>query len=106
MAKIRSSTINRKEKEILLESVFDVVKTLRRKDDIIAFFKELLFDSEIIMFGRRLKIVKLLLEGATYGEIQKELKVGINTIAAVRFGLDRGSGQLLKALKQYFVTLP
>ena len=58
----------------------------------VQFFKELLFDSEVVMLGRRLEVARMLLTGATYDELRRELKVGDTTIAAVRFSMDNGLG--------------
>ncbi len=58
-----------------------------KKSDSKAFLEGLLTPSEQIMLGRRIWIARLLLDGRTYQEISKKLKVGPNTITKVELWL-------------------
>ena len=99
MAKVRSSKYKHSEKISMLQNVFSAALRLPSKQEMVQFFKELLFDSEVVMLGRRLDIARMLLANATYEEIRRELKVGDTTIAAVRFSMDNGLGMLVKAIQ-------
>lgn len=99
MAKVRSSKYKHSEKVTMLQQVFAAALRLKNKHEMVQFFKELLFDSEMVMLGRRLEIAHMLLANATYDEIRRELKVGDTTIAAVRYSLDNGLGMVSKAIQ-------
>lgn len=53
------------------------------------FLQDLLTQSEVIMIARRIQIARRLLSGESFPSIHKELRVGLNTIAAVARWLDR-----------------
>ena len=47
------------------------------------FLKDLIMESEVTMFARRITIARLLLQGLSFQEIQRRLHVGQNTIISV-----------------------
>ena len=53
-----------------------------------AFLEDLLTESEVTMFARRIEIARRLLRGLSFDEIKSELHVGRQTIAAVDRWLD------------------
>ena len=64
------------------------IAALRGATEIGQFLKDLLSEVEVLMFARRLQIAELLIEGLTYEQIKKEMKVSKNTIARVQTWLD------------------
>ena len=65
MAKVRSSKYKHSEKVSMLQGVFTAALRLKNKHEMVQFFRELLFDSEVVMLGRRLDVARMLLTGAT-----------------------------------------
>lgn len=98
MGKVRVSKYKHSERVGMLQKIFSAALRLKNRHQIVQFFKELLFDSEVIMLGRRLEVAKMLLDNATYEEIHKKLRVGDSTITAVRYSLENGLGMLRKAI--------
>lgn len=77
------------------------VAELDKRDQVKAFLKDLLSESEAIMLARRIKIARRLLEGVGYDEIQKELKTGRSTIANVDRWLTSGFKGYETAIKKF-----
>lgn len=77
------------------------IAELKNRDEVKAFFKDLLSESEAIMLARRIKIAQRLLQGVEYEEIQKELHVGRSTIASVHQWLTSGFQGYEIAIKKY-----
>lgn len=77
------------------------IAALKSRDEVKAFFKDLLSESEAIMLARRIKIAQRLLQGVDYGEIQSELHVGRSTIASVHQWLTSGFQGYETAIKKF-----
>jgi len=77
------------------------VATLRGREEVKNFFKDLLSESETIMLGRRLMIAKELLEGKTYQEIEEAYHVGKATIGAVQHWLTSGFGGFEPTIERF-----
>lgn len=75
-----------------------------KKADSKAFLEGLLTPSEQIMLGRRIWIARMLLDGKTYHEIGKKLKVGPNTITKVELWLQNQLPDYEKILQQQETT--
>jgi len=100
MGKVRVSRYKYSERASMLDDVFSTALRLKSKQEIVRFFKDLLFDSEIIMLGRRLEIARMLLGELTYEVIRKKLHVGVATISAVQFGMENGYRMIQRALQE------
>lgn len=87
------------DQEKLLKLFCQVVCKLHTEQNLLDFLKDILNRSERVMFVRRLLIGRLLEEGKTYKEIQKQLKAGKATIARVERWLNFGRGGLKRAIK-------
>ena len=61
----------------MLNEISKLVKNIDTEAEIVAFFKELLTDSEIVTLSKRWRILELLKQGYTQREIAKELKVSL-----------------------------
>jgi TrpR-related protein YerC/YecD len=80
------------EKKVFLGELYDMIALLKNREEVKQFFKDLLTLSEVVMVSRRLQVAKMLLEGYTYREIQKKLKVGVSTVVSVERWLNQGFG--------------
>ncbi len=99
MAKIIPSKLSKIETNKMLDLFYAKIAALKTKKEITNFLSDVLTESEQIMILRRLQIAKLLLEGETYFNIKSKLRVGLDTIKAVRYKLDNGRGGYLKFIK-------
>ena len=61
----------------MLKEISKLVKNIDTEAEIVAFFRELLTDSEIETLSKRWRILELLKQGYTQREIAKELKVSL-----------------------------
>lgn len=59
------------------------VSAIRSATEAASFIKDLLSEQEVVMLARRLQIARLLYEGLTYEQIEKQMKVSNTTIAKV-----------------------
>ncbi|MDP3963707.1 MAG: Trp family transcriptional regulator [bacterium] len=98
MTKISRIPLAEHERENLKEAFWQVLVRLRKTRDIETLLINLLTSTEVEMFSKRLRIVKLLLHGSTYAEIRRELKVTDYPITRLSNTLhaDRRFGAILK----------
>jgi len=66
-----------------LDTLYTAASSVKGRDAVKLFLKDLLTESERLMLGRRLMIARLLLRGTTYDEVRKRLGVGYATITRV-----------------------
>jgi len=83
MPKILPSSLPPKEKRELLKEFYDFVSSLSREESE-DFFCDFLTPSEQIIFARRLRTAKMLLQGYSSIQVRKKLGVGVSTIQFVR----------------------
>lgn len=98
--------IDADEKQYLLNEFWSMVLLLETRDEIKNFFRDLLSETEAIMLARRIHIARMLLQGESYDDIQKELKAGSGTIASVHRwlqGRNEGYAKLLPKLEKELV---
>jgi len=100
MAKFNFYNISRKEKDDLLNELYFLVDSLKTKEQIMNFFKDILTKSEEVMLARRIKIARMLLEGESYLQISRKLKTGLDTITKVQKWLKDGFGDYVKSLEK------
>ena len=60
-----------------IEEISTLIKKFYTEAEIIAFFKELLTESEIETLSKRWRIMRMLVEGSTQREIANELGVSL-----------------------------
>lgn len=83
---------SREEQELLLD-FFQSLSTLKGFKESTDVFQDLLSRAELTMLAKRLKIAKLLINGVTYQEICRVLKVSTQTIARINIWLqEAGDG--------------
>lgn len=81
--KKRPDTLTAEEKRRTLDMLYTATASLRGREAMRLFLRDLLTESERIMLGRRIWIARLLLSGETYDEIASLLRVGNSTIRRV-----------------------
>lgn len=100
MAKVKPYSLNKEERNKLLEELYTMMAVLETREEIKNFLKDLLTHSEALMLARRIQVAKMLLIGKGQEEIKTELKVGVDTINRVQYWLRAGFGGYLKALEK------
>ena len=83
-----------KEKRIqMIAELYDVINSLKNRNEVRLFFKDLLMPDEIATLMRRIEIAVLLTAGFTYNQISEMLGVGRGKISNVQRVLQReGNG--------------
>lgn len=82
-----------KEKRIkMIGEFYDVIASLRNRNEVREFFKDLLTPNEIGNLMSRMEVALLLNLGFSYDEIYRSLGVGKNKISNVHRKLERGRG--------------
>ncbi len=94
MARVRKvERLSKNEQESLLFDLVHALVQTKNVNDAALLLQDLLTKSEITILGKRLRIAKLLISGASYEEIEEKLKVSHATIAKIAAWLtDRGEG--------------
>ena len=75
-----------------LDALFEAFLMMEDRDDCYNLFSDMFTDQEMVSFARRLRVAKLLLNGATYGMIQEQLPVSSATITRINTVLQYGEG--------------
>lgn len=101
MPKVNPRQIDKLKRMKYLDILWTSIAGLETREEVKAFFKDLLSESEAIMLGRRIQVAKLLLEGKKYEEIIQDLRVGDDTIGKVQRWLTSGFGGYEKAIKNF-----
>lgn len=81
--KRRAKDLTEKEVMVTLDTLYTAAGTLRGREAVKLFLRDLLTPSERLMLGRRIIIARLLLAENSYEDIQRRLKVGRTTIGRV-----------------------
>ena len=81
-----------------IEEISNLVKNFYTEAEIIAFFKELLTESEIETLSKRWCILKMLANGVTQREIAKELGVSLCKVTRGAKILKNKNSSLVKYL--------
>ena len=81
--KRKISELSEKEIMVTLDTLYTAASTMRGRDAVKLFLRDLLTSSERIMLGRRIIIARMLIKGESYDEIGKRLRVGRATISRI-----------------------
>jgi uncharacterized protein YerC len=103
--KIRGRNLTKKERMETLDALYTAASSIRGRDSVKMFLKDLLTESERIMLGRRVLIARKLLAGNTYENIEDTMRVGSDTIRRVERWLNDqlpGYEQAIKGLEKEF----
>ena len=74
-----------------LDQMFDAMLSIKTREEFYRFFDDLATMNEIQSLAQRLQVAKMLDQGDTYSQIEKETKASTATISRVRRCLDYGS---------------
>jgi len=83
MAKNSKSKLTENEQQALLVELCQAMVSLKKPEEAARFLQDLLSAAEAEMLAKRVKIAKLLINGSTYEEVQRDLKVAKGTVARV-----------------------
>lgn len=97
--KLKPRKVKKEDKIRYLDFLYTAIFSLKSRDEIKNFLKDLLTESERIMIGRRILIAQRLLEDKSYDQIIDELHVGADTIIRVHRWLEDESDGYEKAIK-------
>lgn len=74
------------------DSLFEVILKLKNLDDARKFFRDLLTENEILEFGQRWRVAKMLNDNMPYNKIEQETGMSSTTIARIHKWLKKGMG--------------
>lgn len=74
-----------------VDQLFDAILSLKDREECYRFFDDIATMSEVHSLSQRLQVAKMLTQGYTYNEIEKETKASTATISRVRRCLNFGS---------------
>ena len=93
MEKLSKIKLDPKDFGLYVNNLWAVFTLMNSKEQVRALFRDLFTHTEYKMFAKRLEIARRLLDGQTYGNIKKDLKVTEHTISSVSNILEReGAG--------------
>ncbi len=98
MAKVQPRMRPKRERDDLLDELWSAVTLLETKEEVKNFFRDLLSETEALMFARRIRIARMLLEGRSYEDIREEMQTSHGTIANVHGWLQGENEGYAKAL--------
>lgn len=99
--KVRIKELTKEQRIQTLDALYTAAASMKGRDAVKLFLRDLLTESERIMLGRRILIAKMLLEGDTFADIIDELGVGKDTVNRVEHWLQDqmpGYEQAIKGL--------
>jgi TrpR-related protein YerC/YecD len=82
------------------ELLFDAILTLESKEDCYRFFEDVSTITELKALAQRFHIAKLLSEGVTYQDIEKQTKASTATISRVGRCLNYGANGYQNAIRK------
>ena len=89
-----------KKQKLFLDDFYSAVTSLKDKNEVRAFFNDLLTREEKLMLAKRFQIIMMLKLGYLWEEINERIKVTNETIAIFRQKLDFGLGGLDKVAQR------
>ena len=83
-----------------IDQLFEAILTLKTVDECYIFFDDLCTVNEIQSLAQRLEVARLLRQGATYSQIEKETGASTATISRVKRCLNYGTDGYQMALSR------
>ncbi|MFP4078800.1 MAG: YerC/YecD family TrpR-related protein [Bacillota bacterium] len=81
------------------DELFRHMLKLKTIEDLYDFFEDIATIQEIHELSLRFKVAKLLYEGATYAEVERQTRASATTISRVSKSLNYGAGGYKKVLE-------
>jgi uncharacterized protein YerC len=103
--KVRAKELSDEERIATLDALYTAAGTVKGRDAMKLFLRDLVTESERIMMGRRIRIARAILSGVPTDEIAERLRVGYDTIYKVRRWLDDkfpGYENAIRAMEKEF----
>jgi TrpR-related protein YerC/YecD len=75
-----------------LDALFEAIRSLNNKDECYAFFDDVCTIKEVHDMADRLEVARLLLQGMTYEQIEKQTGMSSATISRVNRCIQYGPG--------------
>lgn len=82
--KVKAEELERKMLIEILDTLYTAASSVKGRDAVKSFLRDLLTESERVMLGRRILIARKLIAGQDYDSIQQQLGVGRDTIGRVQ----------------------
>ena len=86
--KVLPRKVKKEDKIKYLDALYTAIASLKSRDEVKSFLRDLLTESERIMIGRRILVAQKLLQEQSYIQIKQELGVGMDTIMRVQRWLE------------------
>jgi uncharacterized protein YerC len=86
--KVRAKNLSNEQRVETLDALYTVASTVRGRDAMKLFLRDLLTESERIMLGRRILIARRLINAESANDIAADLKVGFDTVYRVQRWLE------------------
>lgn len=99
----RLEKLSKKDQEDLIFDLVNALVQAQSVTEVVLFLQDLLTKKEAQILSKRLRIAKLLINGLTYEEIEKQLHVSHSTVAKIAVWLsERGDGfrKIIKKLPE------
>lgn len=74
------------------EDLLNAVLRLKNLGEAKAFFRDLLTEKELLEFGNRWKVARMLSRGVPYSEIGRQTRMSSTTIARIQKWIKEGTG--------------
>jgi len=74
------------------DSLFEVILKLKNPNEARKFFRDLFTEKEILEFGQRWRVAKMLSDNMPYNKIEQETGMSSTTIARIHKWLKKGMG--------------
>lgn len=100
MARVNLYNLTLQEQKELLKKFFTVIANLENLQEVEIFFRDLLHPQEIVMLARRLKAAEMLIEGESFREIARKMKISLATLAKIHRWVNSGRGGYKTAIKR------
>lgn len=84
----------------LWDKLFDTILLLENREECYEFFEDLCTISELRDMAQRLEVARMLEDGSTYEDIEKETGASTATISRVKRALHYGADGYMKLLKR------
>src|SRR3989338_521726 len=78
--KVKANELTKEQHIAVLDALYTAAGTVKGRDAMKLFLRDLLTESERIMLGRRILIARMLIAGSTFDEINTGLHVGKDTV--------------------------
>ncbi|MBI5645228.1 hypothetical protein HY970_03975 [Candidatus Kaiserbacteria bacterium] len=86
--KVRAKELSKQDRIEVLDALYTAAASIKGREAMKMFLRDLLTESERIMLGRRILIARMLIAGCTHRYIASGLHVGLDTVSKVHHWLD------------------